>query len=140
MSDATRDGASGFDPGYDGRVMENRIHPRLLVRLPGEYRVESSPTWHRATVQDLSAGGATLVAPEKIPPETILRVRFTLPRDGAGQEPPLEVEALVLRTEPLSSAGGNVQYRQALHFLDLRGPRFELVRRFIFERQEGKIA
>ena len=116
---------------------DNRIYPRLLVRLRSEYRVGGGAAWLRGTVLDLSAGGATLITPERIPPKAVVRLRVELPGEDGGT---LEVETLVLRCDPFAGTGGNVEYREALHFLDLRGERFELVRRYVFERREGKTA
>src|SRR5262245_3887851 len=94
----------------------NRIHPRLLVRLAGEYRLGGGGGWQQATVLDLSAGGASLITHERLAPQTVVRLRFTLPREGGG---PIEVETLVLRAEAVATTAGNTQYRAALHFLDL---------------------
>jgi len=116
---------------------DNRIHPRLLVRLRSEYRVGGGAAWLHGTVLDMSAGGATLITAERIPPKAAVRLRVDLPGDGGST---LEVETLVLRCDPFPGAGGNMEYRQALHFLDLRGERFERVRRYIFERREGQLA
>jgi c-di-GMP-binding flagellar brake protein YcgR len=116
---------------------DNRIHPRLLVRLRSEYRVGGGAAWHRGTVLDLSAGGAALITLERIPPQAVVRLRIELPGEDGST---LEVETLVLRCDPLPGTGGNMEYREALHFLDLRGERLEQVRRYIFERREGKIA
>lgn len=112
---------------------ENRLHPRLRVFLASEYRVRGESRWHAGTVRDLSAGGATLLTAAKIPVETSLRLRFRL--GGDPEADPIEVETLVLRAEAEGAVGGNVQFRAGLHFLDLHGPRFEHVRRYIFERQ-----
>jgi PilZ domain-containing protein len=118
-------------------LKDNRIHPRLLVRLLGEYQVDGTGPWHPGTVLDLSAGGATLIALQRIAPQRVVRLRFTLPHEGGG---PIQVETLVLRADPLAHTGGNVQYREALHFLDLHGECYERVRRYVFERQEGQLA
>jgi len=116
---------------------DNRIHPRLLVRLRSEFQVGGGSAWQQATVLDLSAGGATLITHERIAPRQMVRLRLTLPGDESG---PLEVETLVLRSDPIPGTGGNMEYRQALHFLDLRGERFERVRHYVFERREGRTA
>lgn len=116
---------------------DNRIHPRLLVRLQCEFQVGGGGAWRHGTVQDLSAGGATLTSLERIAPQRVVRLRFALPGDDGS---PLEVETLVLRSDPLPGTGGNMEYREALHFLDLRGDKFERVRRYVFERREGQIA
>jgi len=116
---------------------DNRIHPRLLVRLRSEFQVGGGTAWQRGTVLDLSAGGATLISLERIPPQKVVRLRVELPGDDGSM---LEVETLVLRCDPLPGTGGNMEYREALHFLDLRGERFERVRRYVFERREGQSA
>ena len=118
-------------------VTDHRLHPRLLVRIPGEYRVEGSSTWHRATIHDLSAGGATLLTMDRLPPKTVVRLRFSLPGEGSRLPHPIEIETLVLRTDAHTSSAGNVLYRQALHFLDLQGEPFERVRHYVFDRREG---
>ena len=116
---------------------DNRIHPRLLVRLRSEYRVGGGAAWLPGIVLDMSAGGATLITAERIAPKSTVRLRVELPAEAGST---IEVETLVLRCDPFSGAGGNMEYRQALHFLDLRGEQFERVRRYIFERQEGRTA
>ncbi|MGD8374743.1 MAG: PilZ domain-containing protein [Acidobacteriota bacterium] len=117
---------------------ENRLHPRLLVHMPGEFRPRGVELWAPCTIRDLSAGGATLLTTERIPVQTSVRLRFTLEEEpeSAG---PIEVETLVLRSGTELAAGGNVRHLAALHFLDLQGHRFERVRRYVFERQ-GKRA
>ena len=113
---------------------EYRIHPRLLVRMPGEFRV-GQEHWQQAHLQDLSAGGATLISMKRIPPQTSLRLRFVLP--GESDPPsPIEVETIVLRADTGSATGGNMQYREALHFLDLIDEKYERVRRYVFEHGE----
>jgi c-di-GMP-binding flagellar brake protein YcgR len=113
---------------------ENRLHPRLLVHMPAAFRLRGEDRWQDATIKDLSAGGATLLTPSRIPVETALRLRFRLAGGAEGTDP-IEVETLVLRSEVERVAGGNIQHRAALHFLDLHGPPFERVRRHVFERQ-----
>ena len=116
---------------------ENRVHPRLVVRLPAEFRTPESTAWEPATVHDLSASGAVLIAARRLVPEGLVTLRFTLPEDEGKGTLVLEIESLVLRSEPLSAVGGNVQYRAALHFLGLHGESFERVRRYIFRRTRG---
>ena len=114
-------------------MVENRFHPRLVVRLRAEYRTSGSTEWHSTTIHDLSASGAALLTSTRLCPETLVVIRFRLP-ESAWQQPFIEVESLVLRSERLSAVGGNVQYRAACHFLNLFGPEYELVRRYVFER------
>ncbi len=114
--------------------MENRLHPRLLVHMSGEFRVRGSDAWQPAMVRDLSAGGATLLTSAAVPLQTALRLRFRLTEEGPSPEP-IEVETLVLRAGTETAGGGNIRHRAALHFLDLQGELFDRVRRYVFERQ-----
>jgi hypothetical protein len=116
-------------------VGENRVHPRLAVRLRAEYRASGSQQWHHGTIHDLSASGVALFSPVRLSPEALITVRFSLPDDV--EESPIEVESLVLRTVTESAVGGNVQFRAACHFLNLFGPLYERVRCYVFERTQN---
>lgn len=120
-------------------AQENRLHPRLLVHMPGEYRLRGSDEWQKAMVRDLSAGGATLLTSTRIAAQTALRLRFELTEEKAPRHP-IEVETLVLRAGAEAGGGGNIRHRAALHFLDLQGELFERVRRYVFDRQGEKPA
>jgi hypothetical protein len=118
-------------------VGENRVHPRLVVRLLVKYRSTSSKDWHQGTIHDLSASGAALLTPVRLSPETLIAIRFHLPDAVDDPENSIEVESLVLRTDAVSEVGGNKQFRAACHFLDLFGHSYERVRRYVFERTGG---
>ena len=117
-------------------VAENRVHPRLVVRLQAEYRASGSKEWHQGTIHDLSASGVALLTPVRLSPEALIAVRFRLP-DSDEEAEHFEVESLVLRTVAESEVGGNVQFRAACHFLNLFGRSYERVRRYVFERTQN---
>ncbi len=118
-------------------VAENRVHPRLVVRLRAEYRASGSKEWHQGTIHDLSASGVALLTPVRLSPEALIAVRFRLPDGTEETKSPIEVESLVLRTDAESQVGGNVQFRAACHFLNLFGPSYERVRCYVFERTQS---
>ena len=121
-------------------VVENRVHPRLVVRLTVEYRTQGSSEWRQGTIHDLSASGASLLTPVRLSPETLILLRFSLPEDAGEERPVMEVESVVLRADRLASVGGNVLFRAACHFLNLFGPHYEHVRRYVFERTQAGAA
>jgi hypothetical protein len=118
-------------------VGENRVHPRLVVRLRAEYLRSGSKEWHQGTIHDLSASGAALLTPVRLSPEALIALRFRLPDGADEEENSIEVESLVLRTDAQSEVGGNMQFRAACHFLNLFGRPYECVRRYVFERTQG---
>ncbi len=118
-------------------VDENRVHPRLVVRLRAEYRAVASKAWRQGTIHDLSASGAALLTPVRLSPEALIIVRFLLPDGPAPAESHIEVESLVLRTDAQSAVGGNVEFRAACHFLNLFGDAYERVRRYVFDRTQS---
>ena len=119
------------------RTSENRVHPRLVVRLRAEYRAAGSKEWHEGTIHDLSASGAALLTPVRLSPEALIDLRFRLPDGSEDAESPIDVESLVLRTVAGSEVGGNVEFRAACHFLNLFGHSYERVRRYVFERTQN---
>ncbi len=118
-------------------MSENRVHPRLVVRLRAQYRTAGSKEWHQGTLHDLSASGVALLTPVRLPPEALIDVRFRLPDDTEETKNPINVESLVLRTFAESAVGGNVRFRAACHFLNLFGPSYERVRCYVFERTQN---
>ena len=113
---------------------ENRLHPRLQIHMSAEFRPKGTDQWRPGTIFDLSAGGATLLTPTRIPVQSSVELRFTLPEERPEGQP-IEVETLVLRSGTESGTGGNVRHRAALHFLDLQGLSLERLRRYVFDRQ-----
>ena len=118
-------------------VVENRVHPRLIVRLQAEYRASGSEEWHQGSIHNLSASGVSLLTPVRLSPEALVAVRFRLPDGAEETKSPIEVESVVLRTDAESEVGGNVQFRAACHFLNLFGRPYERVRRYVFERTQS---
>lgn len=118
-------------------VAENRVHPRLVVRLSVEYRPSGTTQWHQGTIHDLSASGASLLTPVRLRPEALISLRFALRDDSRKTAERIEVESLVLRANRESEVGGNVQFRAACHFLSLHGQPYEIVRRYVFDRTQS---
>ena len=120
-------------------MIERRLHPRLVIRIPGEYQFDGSEEWHQGLVRDISAGGAGLLTPVHISPQTVFsHFRFTLPDEGG----PIDMAAMVLRCEPIPPEDETLRYRSGIHFLDLRGEQLQRVRTFVYSRlketqQEG---
>ncbi len=119
------------------RTSENRVHPRLVVRLRAEYRAAGSKEWHEGTIHDLSASGVVLLTPVRLSPEALIDLRFRLPDGVEETKSPIDVESLVLRTFAESEVGGNVRFRAACHFLNLFGRSYERVRHYVFQRTQS---
>lgn len=115
----------------------NRVDPRLLVHFAAEYRRAGEDEWREGKLYDLSASGAALLTDEPIPLQTLLRVRFTLPASALDEEATFEVEAMGVRKAHRPDLDPGLTHLQGLYFLDLRGERFERVRRFLWERAGG---
>ena len=117
---------------------ENRVHPRLVVRLSVDYRPSGTIEWHQGTIHDLSASGVSLLTPVRLKPEALISLRFNLRGVDSGEATkPIEVETLVVRASRESQFGGNVRFRAACHFLNLPGPPYDVVRRYVFDRTKG---
>ena len=121
-------------------VSENRVHPRLVVRLQADYRASGSKEWHQGAIDNLSASGISLLTPVRLYPEALIAVRFSLPDGAEETNSPIEVESLILRTVAGSAVGGNMQFWAACHFLNLVGRSYERVRQYVFERTQSSKA
>jgi hypothetical protein len=78
---------------------------------------------------DLSLGGLYCTSTSRFAEMTRLSVRLALPSQE--DEPPLDLEAVVVRQQPLQSSTGNSRYELALFFTEMTDPQRERLARYL---------
>jgi c-di-GMP-binding flagellar brake protein YcgR len=118
---------------------ERRLHPRCQVRLVVDYRLEGFAEDRIGLTRDLSAGGAGLLTEEQIPSGSLLtRLRFSLSDGPQGEDRPIELSAVALRSVPLPAAEQKpYRFLAGLQFLNLQGEDFERLRIFVARALES---
>lgn len=113
---------------------DKRRHPRVNHRL----RVSSLDRELALELEtiDLSAGGLRCKAPAYVPPMTKMALSMVLPAAGTGSaEQVIRGEAVVVRTEPLTTAPANGgTYRVALFFSKMDEADREKLNAFLKDR------
>ncbi len=113
---------------------KRRLHPRVAVELPAEYRIEPSLRKLEGTITNLSAGGAAVRTGQQIPPRALIhQFRFSLATEGGPAEP-LEASAVLIHAHPYRNDDGEIAYFSGLHFLGLQDAHFEHLRDFLRDR------
>jgi uncharacterized protein (TIGR02266 family) len=114
---------------------ERRRHPRLVIPLEAQYWVEGSESPRLGTIENLSAGGATLITgdPLEVGSE-LLSFRFTLPAEGSTPETKIEVKAVVVRSVPHRGVGREEERHLGLTFVYDDDDLFKQVQDFVFNR------
>ena len=111
---------------------ERRRHPRLVVPLEVEYLTEGSTSPRLGTIQNLSAGGASMITEDDLSVGTELPTfRFTIP--GRDEEP-MEIKAVVVRSETHLGVGRESERIMGLTFVYSNDESFKRVQQFIFAR------
>jgi hypothetical protein len=111
---------------------DRRAHPRYPAKIEMQGTPEEGGVVARMTTTDLSLGGLYCVSATDFPEMTRLAVRLMLPRDGTGNEThPLDIEAVVVRREPLSSPSGEPRFELALFFTNLENGDKEILSRVL---------
>ncbi len=105
-------------------------YPRLNEVLPAMCRFAASTAWWESSIQNLGVAGVKLQAPLQLPHHCFLYLRFSLPAAGDRQSHEIEVTALNVRTEDISS-GGDTRHCAGLQFLDLSDESFEHIRAYV---------
>lgn len=114
---------------------ERRRHPRLVIPLEAQYRVEESASPRLGTIENLSAGGATLITGDPLEVGSdLLNFRFTLPPEGSTPETDIEVKAVVVRSVPHRGVGREEERHLGLTFVYPDDDDFKLVQDFVFNR------
>jgi uncharacterized protein (TIGR02266 family) len=114
---------------------ERRRHPRLVIPLEAQYWVGGSESPRLGTIENLSAGGATLITGEPLEVGTELTgFRFTLPPEGSTPETNIEVKAVVVRSVPHRGVGREEERHLGLTFVYSDDDHFKLVQDFVFNR------
>jgi uncharacterized protein (TIGR02266 family) len=114
---------------------ERRRHPRLVIPLEAQYWVEGSESPRLGTIENLSAGGATLITgdPLEVGSE-LLSFRFSLPPEGSTPETNIEVKSVVVRSVPHRGVGREEERHLGLTFVYNNDDDFKLVQDFVFNR------
>jgi hypothetical protein len=95
------------------------------MRVPLSFELHGGPqpgsTVARMTARDLSLGGLYCASPLNFPEMTRLGVRLYLPdrEKPSDGDPPLELEAVVVRRRAIPSSTGGTRYELALFFTSL---------------------
>jgi c-di-GMP-binding flagellar brake protein YcgR len=112
-----------------------RRHPRLVEAITAHYRTCGGRQVRPVTIQNLSAGGAAVLAPARIPlHSTLEELRFALP--PLRQQPGafIAVSAFVRWVEKQTWPQGGTHFLHGLQFLDLEGKALTRVRNYVYYR------
>jgi hypothetical protein len=114
-------------------VSPGSLERRTHVRFPHRFEIEGPATGDGAAARmiasDLSLGGLYCSSSHDFPEMTRLAVRLQLP-DGAASAP-VDVEAVVVRRNPLPSSSGNGRFELALFFTAMSDRARETLERFL---------
>lgn len=107
----------------------------MVIPLEAQYWVEGSESPRLGTIENLSAGGATLIIADPLEVGTeLLRFRFTLPPEGNTPETRIEVKAGVVRSAPHRGVGREEEQHLGLTFIYADDNVFKQVQDFVFNR------
>ena len=98
---------------------ERRAHPRIPANLELQATPEKGGVVARMTAENLSVGGLYCTSNADFPEMTRVAVRLMLPISGNGHHStqPVEIEAVVVRREPLpAGSNGKDRFKLALFF------------------------
>jgi hypothetical protein len=101
---------------------ERRAHPRIPANLELQATPEKGGVVARMTAENLSVGGLYCTSNADFPEMTRVAVRLMLPisHNGRHSTRPLDIEAVVVRREPLpSGSNGEDRYKLALFFTSM---------------------
>jgi uncharacterized protein (TIGR02266 family) len=113
---------------------ERRRHPRLDIPLEADLQLAGVDGEYSVTMQDLSAGGASLLTSFELPVGTdIQRIHFGLPQGDDVDPLPIGVVARVARCRELAGLGGDTQYLVGIQFLDITRELFDVIQQFVFQ-------
>lgn len=114
---------------------ERRAHPRIATVVQAECAIESEGIVARMVTRNLSLGGLFCTSAAHFPEMTRLAVRLMLPveHSGNGKTEAIDIEAVVVRSEPLneSRASGDPRYELGLFFTKLTHEAREQLQRYL---------
>ncbi len=114
------------------RTHERRAHARFDRAIDIHPPEEHAGTLARMVSRNLSLGGLQCVSPDPIPEMTRLAVRLMIPDGEGGNGPePLDVEAVVVRSEEVPSATRDARYELGLFFTSMSDGARERLARFL---------
>jgi c-di-GMP-binding flagellar brake protein YcgR len=114
------------------RALERRAHARFDRTVDIHPPEEHAGTLARMVSRNLSLGGLQCVSPDPIPEMTRLAVRLMIPDGAPGNGPePLDVEAVVVRSQALPSAAREARYELGLFFTSMSDGARERLARFL---------
>ena len=118
---------------------DRRAHQRVDTTLEVQGTPEEGGVVARMVASNLSAGGLYCTSTADFPEMTRLAVRLMLP--GGGDKPdqtePVDVEAVVVRREELTSTNGDSRYRFALFFTKVNDEARKRLAGFVDQPQSG---
>lgn len=101
---------------------ERRAHPRIPTKLELQATPDEGGVVARMVAENLSVGGLYCTSNADFPEMTRVAVRLMLPVNGGGRASvrPLDLEAVVVRREPLpAGTNGEDRYKLALFFTNV---------------------
>jgi len=114
---------------------ERRAHPRIAAVVQAECAIESEGVVARMVTRNLSLGGLFCTSAANFPEMTQLAIRLMLPdkHSGNGKTKAIDIEAVVVRSEPLSEsqASGEPRYELGLFFTNLTHDAREQLRHYL---------
>ncbi len=113
----------------DKPTVERRAHARFPSSLKIEGKSPDGDASAMMIASDLSLGGLYCTSASRFPEMTRLSVRLMLP--SGEDEPPLDLEAVVVREQPLKSSTGNSRYELALLFTEMTDLQRERLARYL---------
>ena len=111
---------------------ERRAHTRYAAEIQVQGTPEDGGVVARMISSNLSEGGLACVSTANFAEMTRLAVRLMLPLDGCSKDfAPLDVEAVVVRSEEIGSATGAQRFELALFFTQMEEEAKEQIRQFL---------
>jgi hypothetical protein len=117
--------------------IENRLHPRAQVHVNAGIRQDNESTWEEALLIDISATGAGLQTAAPLPLRSEIQIRFQLPVEGPDGGREFFLSAIVIRETKSPPGGGKFPTILGTHFLGLKSPVYEWLRRWVWDRAES---
>ena len=111
---------------------ERRAHTRYAAEIQVQGTPEDGGVVARMISSNLSEGGLACVSTANFAEMTRLAVRLMLPLKGASEDfAPLDVEAVVVRSEEIGSATGSQRFELALFFTQMEEDTKEQLRQYL---------
>jgi c-di-GMP-binding flagellar brake protein YcgR len=116
----------------DNQGIERRINPRVSAVFDIQGTPEEGGVVARMQGADLSLGGLRCTSMTDYPEMTQLAVRLMLPKDGNGQSEPVDIKAVVVRSNEIDPATqSKSRFELALFFTGLEADAKDRIARFI---------